>query len=118
VVRGLSEEQALKLLQCIDRHSPAGRRDYAICQLLYTYGVRGGQVRALQFEDIDWTGNQVLCRVQGSASPLVRWSVSWRSVGQWPALRWVQQSVGRVAGCTIATKNPKVSDRLQRDSSV
>ena len=62
VVRGLSEEQALKLLQCIDRHSPAGRRDYAICQLLYTYGVRGGQVRALQFEDIDWTGNQVLFR--------------------------------------------------------
>ena len=62
VVRGLSEEQALKLLQCIDRHSPAGRRDYAICQLLYTYGVRGGQVRALQFEDIDWTGNQILFR--------------------------------------------------------
>ncbi len=62
VVRGLSEEQALKLLQCIDRHSPAGRRDYAICQLLYTYGVRGGQVRALRFEDIDWTGNQILFR--------------------------------------------------------
>jgi len=62
VVRGLSEEQALKLLQCIDRHSPAGRRDYAICQLLYTYGVRGGQVRALRFEDINWTGNQVLFR--------------------------------------------------------
>jgi site-specific recombinase XerD len=76
VVRGLSEEQALKLLQCIDRHSLAGRRDYAICQLLYTYGVRGGQVRqllytygvrggqvrALRFEDIDWTGNQILFR--------------------------------------------------------
>jgi integrase/recombinase XerD len=62
VVRGLSEEQALKLLQYIDRKSPAGRRDYAICQLLYTYGVRGGQVRALQFEDIDWTSNRVLFR--------------------------------------------------------
>ncbi len=62
VVRGLSDEQALKLLQCIDRHSPAGRRDYAICQLLYTYGVRGGQVRALRFEDIDWAGNQILFR--------------------------------------------------------
>jgi len=60
VARGLSDEQALKLLQCIDRHSPAGRRDYAICQLLYTYGVRGGQVRALRLEDIDWAGNRIL----------------------------------------------------------
>ena len=42
VARGLSEEQALKLLQCIDRRRAAGRHDYAICQLLHTYGVRAG----------------------------------------------------------------------------
>lgn len=60
VPRGLSNEQALKLLQCIDRHSHAGRRDYAICQLLYTYGVRGGQVRALRLEDVDWAGDRIL----------------------------------------------------------
>ena len=40
--------------------SHAGRRDYAIVQLLYTYGVRGGQVRALRLEDIDWAKNQIL----------------------------------------------------------
>jgi hypothetical protein len=40
----------------------AGQRDYAICQLLYTYGVRGGQVRALRYEDIDWVHNQILFR--------------------------------------------------------
>ena len=34
VPRGLSNEQALKLLQCIDRRSHAGRRDYAICLLI------------------------------------------------------------------------------------
>ncbi len=62
VPRGLSSEQALKLLQCIDQHSHAGRRDYAICQLLYTYGVRGGQVRALRLEDIDWAGDRILFR--------------------------------------------------------
>jgi integrase/recombinase XerD len=60
VARGLSDEQALKLLQCFDRCSHAGRRNYAICQLLYTYGVRGGQVRALQLEDVDWVRNQIL----------------------------------------------------------
>jgi site-specific recombinase XerD len=62
VPRGLSDEQALKLLQCIDRRSHAGRRDYAICQLLYTYGVRAGQVRALRLEDIDWVGDRILFR--------------------------------------------------------
>jgi integrase len=28
--------------------------------LLYTYGVRGGQVRALSLEDINWAQNQIL----------------------------------------------------------
>jgi len=62
VARGLSDEQARKLLLCIDRRSHTGRRDYAICLLLYTYGVRGGQVRALQLEDVDWARNQILFR--------------------------------------------------------
>ena len=62
VVRGLSDEQALKVLQCIDRRTHAGRRDYAICQLLYTYGVRAGQLRALRLEDIDWAADQILFR--------------------------------------------------------
>ena len=62
VPRGLTGEQALKVLQGIDRNSNVGRRDYAICQLLYTYGVRGGQVRALRYEDIDWAHNQILFR--------------------------------------------------------
>ena len=62
VARGLSEEQALKLLQCIDQSHAAGRRDYAICQLLHTYGVRGGQVCALRVEDIHWATDEILFR--------------------------------------------------------
>ena len=62
VPRGLTDEQALKVLQSIDRNSNVGRRDYAVCQLLYTYGVRGGQVRALRLQDIDWAHNQILFR--------------------------------------------------------
>ena len=50
VPRGLTGEQALKVLQGIDRHSNVGRRDYAICQLLYTYGVRGGQSALLDMK--------------------------------------------------------------------
>lgn len=60
VPRGLTDEQARKVLDGISRNSNAGQRDYAICQLLYTYGVRGGQVRALCLEDIDWTNDRIL----------------------------------------------------------
>lgn len=60
VPRGLSDAEARQVLCSIDRSSPVGRRDYAIMQLLYTYGVRGGQVRSLRLEDIDWAQNQIL----------------------------------------------------------
>ena len=59
VPRGLSEEQAQKVLEGIDRTTPVGRRDFAILQLLYTYGVRGGQIRALRLQDIQWREKQI-----------------------------------------------------------
>jgi integrase/recombinase XerD len=60
VPRGLTEAQARQVLQGIDRRTDVGRRDYAIVQLLFTYGVRGGQVRALRLEQIDWAHNRIL----------------------------------------------------------
>jgi site-specific recombinase XerD len=60
VPRGLTEAQARQVLQGIDRKTAVGRRDYAIVQLLFTYGVRGGQVRALRLEQIDWAQNRIL----------------------------------------------------------
>ena len=72
VPRGLSETEAQRVLGCIERSSHVGRRDYAIVQLLYTYGVRGGQMRALRLEDIDWAHNQILFKAakQGKDSRL------------------------------------------------
>ncbi|MBW2579643.1 MAG: tyrosine-type recombinase/integrase [Deltaproteobacteria bacterium] len=72
VPRGLSDTEAQRVLQCINRNSHVGRRDYAIVQLLYTYGVRGGQVRALRLQDIDWAQNQILFKAskQGKDSRL------------------------------------------------
>jgi integrase/recombinase XerD len=60
VPRGLSDNEAQRVLRCIKRCNPVGRRDYAIVQLLYSYGVRGGQIRALQLDDIDWAHNEIL----------------------------------------------------------
>ncbi len=59
VPRGLTDEQAQKVLNCINRSNTAGLRDYAICQMLYSYGVRGGQIRALRLQDIDWAMDQI-----------------------------------------------------------
>ncbi len=62
VPRGLSEEQAQQALHGIDRTTSVGRRDYAVLQLLFSYGVRGAQVRALRLEEIDWAQDQILFR--------------------------------------------------------
>ena len=72
VPRGVSDEQAQILLDSVNRNTAVGRRDYAILQMLYTYGVRGGQVRNLQLADIHWSDNQILFKAhkQGKESLL------------------------------------------------
>jgi len=62
VPRGLSEEQAQKILATVERNSPVGLRDYAILLLLDTFGVRSGQVRSLRLDEIDWSDNRILFR--------------------------------------------------------
>jgi integrase/recombinase XerD len=62
VPRGMSETQAIRLLRSVDRSLPVGRRDYAILQMLHSYGVRGGQVRALRLTDIEWTEDRIRFR--------------------------------------------------------
>ncbi len=62
VPRGVTETQAQAVLESVDRTSDVGRRDYAILTLLHTYGIRGGQVRALRLDDIHWHRDQILFR--------------------------------------------------------
>lgn len=62
IPRHVSEQDAQKLLESIDRSTPAGRRDYAIVLLLHTYGVRGVQIRALCLEDIQWRHSRIRFR--------------------------------------------------------
>ena len=42
--------------------TPAGLRDYAILQLLATYGLRSGEIRNLRIEDIDWRSETIRVR--------------------------------------------------------
>jgi site-specific recombinase XerD len=59
VPRGIDDEAAQRLLNSIERQEPLGMRDYAILQLLYTYGVRAEQVSTLRLSDIQWTAGRI-----------------------------------------------------------
>ncbi len=54
IPKKIDENEAIKLIDSIDRSTQSGKRNYAILKILKTYGVRGCQVRALKIKDIDW----------------------------------------------------------------
>jgi len=72
--RGLSDAQARLVLEHVDRNCRSGKRDYAMLRVLYTYGVRGVQVRRLCLGDIDWRNDRIrfrpVKRDKGSLLPL------------------------------------------------
>jgi integrase len=48
-----------KILAAIDRGNPCGKRDYAIILLVTRLGLRGADVKRLEFSDLDWPGNRL-----------------------------------------------------------
>ncbi len=59
-IRPEDVQRALKALK--QDRSSLGRRDYAIWMLLTTYGLRAGEIRALQLSDIDWRHERLRIR--------------------------------------------------------
>ena len=69
VPKKIDDNEAVKLIDRIDRSTDSGKRTYAILRILYTYGVRGCQLRALKLSDIDWHKDQIhLPSVKGGKS--------------------------------------------------
>ena len=48
-----------KILEGIDRGNPCGKRDYAIVLLIARLGLRGIDVKRLEFGDFDWPANRL-----------------------------------------------------------
>ena len=46
-------------MEAIDRGNPCGKRDYAIILLITRLGLRGVDVKRLEFADFDWPGNRL-----------------------------------------------------------
>jgi site-specific recombinase XerD len=59
----LSSEQITAVLKTTgEDQSPMGLRDYAILQLLSTYGMRAGEIKGLRLDDVDWRAETLRIR--------------------------------------------------------
>jgi site-specific recombinase XerD len=63
--RPIDRGQAVRLLQCCDRRTAVGRRDFAVLTLLLRLGLRVSEVAALELGDIDWRCGEILVRGKG-----------------------------------------------------
>ncbi len=70
------------IVAAIDRDNPCGKRDYAIILLITRLGLRGVDIKRLEFADFDWPGNQLFVtqsktghRVQLPLLKQVGWAV-------------------------------------------
>jgi integrase len=54
-----SRDEINKILEMIDRHTPKGKRDYAIILLGIVGGLRAIDVACLKFSDIDWINGEI-----------------------------------------------------------
>lgn len=70
IPRAASWNSVKKLLALPDRRTHLGRRDYAIFQLLATYGVRIGQALRLKLEDIKWNEGVIHFQASKGGKPL------------------------------------------------
>jgi len=62
----LPDEDVERVLNCCDRHSAVGQRDYAILLLLARLGLRAGEVRMLELDDIRWEAAEISVRGKGA----------------------------------------------------
>src|SRR5689334_21712219 len=51
--------EVARIVEAIDRDNPCGKRDYAIILLIARLGLRGVDIRRLEFADFDWAGNRL-----------------------------------------------------------
>jgi len=61
--RFLTRTEVEAVLAAVDRGTVSGKRAYAMLMLLANYGLRGGEVRTLRLDDIDWRNDRI--RISG-----------------------------------------------------
>ena len=63
--RALAPGVVRRLLASCDRRTRTGRRDFAVLILLARLGLRASEAAAIELQDIDWVGGELLARGKG-----------------------------------------------------
>ena len=63
-------DELKSLFKCINRESPIGKRDYAMILLACVLGLRVGDIKHLQFENIDWAKKTINIVQSKTGKPL------------------------------------------------
>jgi integrase/recombinase XerD len=63
--RHLAPEQVDTLVKAVRTETPAGRRNYAMVLMVARLGLRAPEVIAMQLDDIDWRGGEIVVRGKG-----------------------------------------------------
>lgn len=64
--RGISKADANALLDCCDRRSALGGRDYAMIMTLLGLGLRASEVAGLRLDDFNWRAGELVVRGKGA----------------------------------------------------
>jgi integrase len=62
--------EVARIVAAVDRDNPCGKRDYAIILLITRLGLRGVDVKRLEFGDFDWPGNRLLVNQAKTGRPV------------------------------------------------
>ena len=65
-----SKDEVERMLACVERDSPVGKRDYAVLLLATRLGLRASDVRALSFDNIDWDNGRIDLVQKKTGEPL------------------------------------------------
>jgi len=68
--KALRPDEVRQLLGGCDRRTHVGRRACAVVLLMVRLGLRAGEVAALELDDIDWSGGELLIRGKGNQRDL------------------------------------------------
>ncbi|AMS45018.1 tyrosine-type recombinase/integrase [Aminobacter aminovorans] len=62
VPKGIKRDDVLRLMASVAKDRPVDKRDRAILMLLIVYGLRAGEIRGLQLDDLDWENGMLRVR--------------------------------------------------------
>ena len=66
-----SQQEIQKLLACVDRGNPKGKRDYAILLIAIRLGIRATDICKLTFDNLKWESNTIEFKQNKTGDPIV-----------------------------------------------